>query len=61
MAKGFQSVKYSLLQYPRDEQLKKNPNFQIFWSPVSRIVPQNVKGGPLGVFEHPFFCKIEKE
>ena len=31
-----------------------------FWSPVSRIVPKNVKGGPLGVFEHPFFCKIEK-
>ena len=29
-----------------------------FWSPVSRIVPKNVKGWPLGVFEHPFFCKI---
>ena len=23
------------------------------------MVPKNVKGGPLGVFEHPFFCKIE--
>ena len=34
--------------------------FEFFWSPVSRIVPKNVKGGPLGVFEHPSFCKIEK-
>ena len=32
----------------------------IFWSPVSRIVPKNVKGVPWGVFEYPFFCKIEK-
>ena len=24
-------------------------------------MPKNVKGGPLGVFEHPFFCKIEKK
>ena len=31
-----------------------------FWSPVSLTVPKNVKGGPLGVFEHPFFYKIEK-
>ena len=23
-------------------------------------MPQNVKEGPLGVFEHPFSCKIEK-
>ena len=23
-------------------------------------MPKNVKGGPLGVFEHPFFCKTEK-
>ena len=23
-------------------------------------MPKNVKGGPLGVFEHTFFCKIEK-
>ena len=23
-------------------------------------MPKNVKGGPLGVFEHPFFCKVEK-
>ena len=38
---------------------KKNPN--IFWSPVSRIVPKNVKGGPLEVFEHPFSCIIEKK
>ena len=30
-------------------------------SPVSCIVPKYVKGsGPLGVFEHPFFWKIEK-
>ena len=28
----------------------------IFWSPGSRIVPKNVKGGPLGVFEYPFFA-----
>ena len=31
-----------------------------FWSPVSRIVPKNVKGGSSGDFERPFFCKIEK-
>ena len=31
-----------------------------FLSPVSRIVPKNVKESPLGVFEHPFVCKIEK-
>ena len=35
--------------------------FRFFWSPVSRIVPKNVKGGPLGVFEHPIFCEIEKK
>ena len=29
-------------------------------SPISRIVPKNVKGGLLEVFEHPFFCKIDK-
>ena len=23
-------------------------------------MPKNVKGGPFGVFEHPFFCKMEK-
>ena len=34
--------------------------FEFFLSPESRIVPKNVKEGPLGVFEHPFFCKIEK-
>ena len=34
--------------------------FEIFWSPVSRIVPKNCKRGPLGGFEHPFLCKIEK-
>ena len=32
---------------------------EIFLSPVSRIVPK-CKRGPLGVFEHPFFCKIGK-
>ena len=35
--------------------------FEYFWSPVSRIVPKNVKGVPLEVFEHPFFSKIEKK
>ena len=33
---------------------------RFFWSPVSHIKPKNVKGGPLGVFEHPFLCKIGK-
>ena len=47
------------------KKLKKKPKiFEIFvdfsWYPESRIVPKNVKEGPLGVFEHPFFCKIEK-
>ena len=37
----------------------KNP-FKIFLVSGSRIVPKNVKRGPLVVFEHPFFCKIEK-
>ena len=23
-------------------------------------MPKNVKEGPLGVYEHPFFCKLEK-
>ena len=64
IAKGLQSVKYSLLQYPREEKIEKKSDFlktffRFIWSPVSRIVPKNVKGGPLGVFEHPFFCKIE--
>ena len=42
------------------KKLKKKILFKFFWSPVSRIVPKNVKEGPLEVFEHPFFCKIEK-
>ena len=33
----------------------------MFWFSVSRIVPKHVKGGTLGVFEHPFFCKIDKK
>ena len=52
--KGLQSVKYSLLQYPFEEKLKKIPIFlkflKFFWSPVSRIVPKHVKWGPLEVF-----------
>ena len=52
-------VKYSLLQYPQEEIIEKFSNY--FWSPVSRIVPKNVKGGPLGAFEHPFFRKIENK
>ena len=24
-------------------------------------MPKHVKGGTLGVFEHPFFCKIDKK
>ena len=64
IAKGLQGVKYSLLLYPREQKLKKNPIFykyfvEFFWSPVSRIVPKNVKEGPLGICEHPFFCKID--
>ena len=34
--------------------------FEIFWSPVSRIVPKICKRGPLGGFELPFLCKIKK-
>ena len=49
----------------REEKIEENSDFsniffQFFWSPVSRIVPKNVKECPLEVFEHPFFCKIEK-
>ena len=41
---------------------KKLSNFSNFFLnfPVSYIVPKNVKGGPLGFFEHPFCCKILK-
>ena len=65
IAEGLQSVKYSLLQYPREKKIEKNPNYlnffsKFFWSLVRRIVPKDVKRGPLGVFEHPFFCKIGK-
>ena len=43
IAKGLQSVKYSLLQYPIF--------FEFFLKfPVSGIVPKNVKGGPFGIF-----------
>ena len=42
--KGLQSVKYSLLQYPCEEKMKKIRFFQTFWSTVSRIVPKNVEG-----------------
>ena len=46
IAKGLQSVKNSLLQYPHEEKVFKNPKFfsKFFWSPGSRIVPKNVKG-----------------
>ena len=54
ITKELQSVKYFLLQYPFEEKLKKNPIFfkffNFFWSPVSRIVPKQVKWGPLEVF-----------
>ena len=36
IAKGLQSVKYSPLQYPHEDHY--------FWSPISRIMPKNVKG-----------------
>ena len=40
---------------------KKLKKIRFFWSPVSHIVPKNVKKeGSLEVFEHPFFCRIEK-
>ena len=49
IAKGLQSVKYSLLQYPHYKKIEKNPIFskffsEFFWSPISRIVPKNVEG-----------------
>ena len=64
MAKGLQSIKYSFLRYPNEEKIEKNFGnffsnfFELFLkSPVRRIVPKIVKGGSLGVFEHPFFYK----
>ena len=65
IAKGLQSVRYSLLQYqyPHEEKNRKKI-FECFSkflrSTVSRIVPKNLKGGLLGFFEHPFFCKMKK-
>ena len=49
-SKGHQSIKYFLQQYPNEEK-----NFQFFFeyflkSPLSRIVPKKVKGGPFGIF-----------
>ena len=49
IAKGLQSVKYSLLQYPQEEKIENkipffSEFFQFFWSPTSRIVPKNVAG-----------------
>ena len=42
IAKVPQSVKYSLLQYPHEETIEKI-FFQLFFGPVSRIAPKNVK------------------
>ena len=46
------TFEYSLLQYPHDE---------IFLVSGKSHSAKNVKGGTWGVFEHPFFCKIEKK
>ena len=55
--KGLQSAKYSLRQNPCEWKM----GFLIFfWSPVSRIVPKNVKGAPVAVFEIYFFAKLKK-
>ena len=47
IAKGLQSAKYSLLQYPHEEKVEKIPFFRSFFhffsSPISRIVPKNVE------------------
>ena len=43
IAKGLQSIKYSLLKYPHEEKIGKK-SFQSFLGPVSRIAPKNVKG-----------------
>ena len=51
---------------PHGEKVKEVSEFfkkffrKFLWSPVSCIVPKNVKGGPVGLFEHPFSCKIGK-
>ena len=47
----------------RNKLKKKSDFFRNFCRnvfAVSRIVPKNLNMGPLGVFEHPFFCKMEK-
>ena len=65
IAKGLQSVKYSLLQYPCEEKIETKFrfflkfSFDFFVSGKSHSA-ENCKRGPLGVFEHPFFCKIGK-
>ena len=65
MAKGLQSIKYFLLQYPRVEKIGKKPIFlkffSIFFVSGKSHSAKKVKGDPLGVFGHPFICKIEKK
>ena len=63
--KGLQCVKYSLLQYPREKKFQISEFFSIFfknifWSPVSRIVPKNVKRGLWEFSNIHSFAKQEK-
>ena len=60
---------YALLLYPFEEKSEKNPFFKIFFEINFRIFfvsgkshsAEKCKRGPLGVFEHPLFCKIGKK
>ena len=44
------------------KKIRNFPKFlsKFFWSPVSRIVPKNVKGALWEFLNIHFFCKIEK-
>ena len=66
IAKGLQSVKYSLLQYPLEEKLEKKSElfkffFEIFLVSGKSHSAETCKRGTPGVFEHPCFAKSTKK
>ena len=55
----------SILLYPREEKSEKKSDFilnffEFFLVSGESHSVEKCERGPLGVFEHPFFCKIGK-